>query len=832
MLLQFSIQFPRRCLADRISGRLAMLHIRNGLVVPFGALILFCVHSPARADGPGVELHSTLQGVPMVTTLSAEGAVTTLTPAKAGAGPSFKAVVRYRDRTAWVADMAAKSLVQTSLADRFAHRREELAQVAAQRPHVQERGGVGVSASMRLLSDKGVLDGTQIQAVQVDGGGRSWRLWYATSLAGPPSDISSALAALGVVDANSKALAAKLAGQVLVRAEVKLGGAWKPIFETSSIRQVTARSSDLTPPQGFAGVPMRRPIAARPPGGGSVPANVIAGPGPEMGHPELYVVLWGKTLNDPGNAGQRAQLLTALNDMGRPQYTSFLSQYHVHGIKFNGLYFRPDLPPMAVGSSNFAAIAAMVYDVGFRDGAPIFWWEVGGHDPLYVLLVDDSEVDKSSWSGYHFVAGSLTHAVLPFPVSLFAHDAIPWAIAKIPHASASLPIEAALWRSQCRTGMAGVPAGTCDPLAQIDQGTSDASHEIVEAATDPYVFLGWSDPTHQPFWEESEIGDICHTNSAPWAKQTVVGLSGVSTYWSNADNACMPESRPAISVVEPTPGESVPAVGGQIVARATATDPTDGDISAGIRWALDGGPFKDTLGHAVFGGNVAGVTAPGVHTLEASTMNSQGLTRSTKLLFSVQSHPANITILSPPDGSTVGTQKPIILRGSAFHISPGDIPDVNLRWSDGGAPLGSGPLLASELIGVGDHHVQLSVVSGSATEGPASVTVHVTAASKFSFRLMITSPLDGSHAQVASGQSISAPVTLSAQILGSPGSAPTISWKSDLQGPLGTGPTISVPLKGSSCVASAHHITATAAVKGPRADQSTDTVTINVGQVC
>lgn len=808
---------------------------RNALCLVGCVCALWGMQSPARADGPGIELRSTIQNAKLVTNFSSEGVVTTLTPLSGGSGPSLSGAIRYQNRSVWVSDIATKSLFQSSLADLLAHRREEQAQVAAQRPPAAVRT-VATRASMRLLPDKGVLGGTEIQAVQVDSAGQSWRLWYAMRLSVPgmPSDVRSALATLGMMDATSQQLVRKLNGRLLIRSEVKLDGTWKRVFDTQSIRQITVRSSDLAPPQGFAAVTLWRPVTARPPGGFSVPANVIPGPGPEMGHPEFYVVMWGRTLNDPANAGQRAQLLTGLNDMTQAAYTSALSQYQVFGMKFSGLYSRPDLPPRATGTWNLTAISAMVYDVGFRDGAPIFWWEVGGHDPLYVLLVDDGEVDDGGWDGYHLAAGSLTHAVLPFPVSLFAHDAMPWVFAKIPHGSASLPIEAALWRGPCRQGMASPPPGTCGPLKLIDDGTGHVSHEIVEAVTDPYVFLGWSDSTHQPFWEESEIADICQTNSAPWTELTVVGVSVVSTYWSNADSACVPESRPVITMIEPAPGENVAAVGGQVIARAAATDPTDGDISATIRWAIDGSPFKDSSGHAVFGASVAGVAAPGVHTLEATAMDSQGLTRSAKILFSAQSHPAKITILSPPDGSTVGAHKPIILRGSAFHISPGDIPNVELRWADSGAPLGSGSLLASELVGVGDHQIQLSVVGGSTIEGPASVTVHVSATSKSSFRVMITSPLDGEHAQVASGQSISAPVTLSAQILGSPGSAPTISWKSDLQGPLGVGQTISVPLKGGSCAAWTHHITATAVVKGwgPRAIQSSDTIAFDVGQVC
>src|SRR4051794_5291814 len=109
-----------------------MPSMRAGLSLASLICALWCMQGSARADGPGLELHSALQGAQLVTTLSSEGAVTTLAPKAGSGGPSITAAVRYQDRTAWVADMNARSVVQGSLADRLAHRREEAAQVAAQ----------------------------------------------------------------------------------------------------------------------------------------------------------------------------------------------------------------------------------------------------------------------------------------------------------------------------------------------------------------------------------------------------------------------------------------------------------------------------------------------------------------------------------------------------------------------------------------------------------------------------------------------------------------------------------------------------------------------------
>jgi hypothetical protein len=84
-------------------------------------------------------------------------------------------------------------------------------------------------------------------------------------------------------------------------------------------------------------------------------------------------------------------------------------------------------------------------------------------------------------------------------------------------------------------------AGGCGGNAQvINNETSVASHELVEAATDPDVGiapgigfpLGWYDPTN------GEIGDICN------GQQTTIVANGhtyvVQKEFSNAANACVP----------------------------------------------------------------------------------------------------------------------------------------------------------------------------------------------------------------------------------------------------------------------------------------------------
>jgi hypothetical protein len=59
------------------------------------------------------------------------------------------------------------------------------------------------------------------------------------------------------------------------------------------------------------------------------------------------------------------------------------------------------------------------------------------------------------------------------------------------------------------------------------------SHEYVEAATDPFPFFGWIDPAKTPLWTESEVADIC-------ASDTAVNGFTFARYWSESDDRCVP----------------------------------------------------------------------------------------------------------------------------------------------------------------------------------------------------------------------------------------------------------------------------------------------------
>jgi len=91
------------------------------------------------------------------------------------------------------------------------------------------------------------------------------------------------------------------------------------------------------------------------------------------------------------------------------------------------------------------------------------------------------------------------------------------------------------------TGVGGQPAYTFIPTTAACTGNATnvyvaLSHEMVEAATNPYLgAAGWQEWT-PPY---REIGDFCDGSAIPTPPTTPFLFGAVQQYWSNADNACV-----------------------------------------------------------------------------------------------------------------------------------------------------------------------------------------------------------------------------------------------------------------------------------------------------
>src|SRR6266852_3840875 len=85
-------------------------------------------------------------------------------------------------------------------------------------------------------------------------------------------------------------------------------------------------------------------------------------------------------------------------------------------------------------------------------------------------------------------------------------------------------------------------AGAANPL---DGMSTTATHELIEAATDPIIVTGWIDNSKAGFNADilmsGEAADICSSaGDVPTPSVRLTNGLLVAPYWSNADNACEP----------------------------------------------------------------------------------------------------------------------------------------------------------------------------------------------------------------------------------------------------------------------------------------------------
>src|SRR5262249_52274023 len=152
----------------------------------------------------------------------------------------------------------------------------------------------------------------------------------------------------------------------------------------------------------------------------------------------------------------------------------------------------------------------------FSGEGPMFWFTVGGDDPLYAVYIPESVVGgEDNWGGVHLMAPNYIFAYCPFPFSLFVHDGMPYAVSKVRECG----LELGSFQLYNRCNAPASIQQCSDPsslyswvgaLGNFDAATRHMSHEYVEAVTDPFPPFGWGDPgSGSDFAKEGEAADIC-----------------------------------------------------------------------------------------------------------------------------------------------------------------------------------------------------------------------------------------------------------------------------------------------------------------------------------
>ncbi len=721
-------------------------------------------------------------------------------------------LIRYRDRHLFLLDPGRRLYDSVSLASTVSSYTKELKASAKGQPseRLPARPGTKApagqaplklpAAKLRPLKLTTRIHGVRVRAYLLRSGSLRQRLWYATALPRPPAAVRALLAksATGSGAASLGRVASSQNGRVPLRIDNPHGKGWRTALKTTSIRRRAIAASSLRPPRGYKERALLDTTQTKKQATAStVPAfpircGIVVACGPISSHPDLWAFYWGtkfKARTDFVSSINRALHNFVGDEFADPFSQNFwgpLAQYGVGRGRFLGYDIVNENPDDSVGSWNFFDIDAFIITHRFGSDAPNYWWRWSDHDPIMAIFVDSSEVDSGGWGGYHFFTP--TEGLL---LAAAAHVNMPWFIVKVP-SLASIPLDR------------GSPAY----LSALDTTTERASHEFVETATDPYPFTSWADPLKEPIWEKGEIGDICEASVgsiAPYATNTRVlkNSTAFSTFWSTADNACMPQSRPSLTLDSPSTGSSF-SWGGQVTFIATADDLFDGRVTdPQYQWTSDrDGPIGT--------GRILNKTtlSPGTHTISVRVTNSQGGTRTAgPVTISVVVQPPTVRIDGPADGSAFAADQKINFRGSAFDGKDGDI-GPSATWSVDGIAVGSGAsLLQHQISTQGAHTIALSATnSGGITR---SASTHVTIGPPTGKpSVLITSPplaSDATDRYFGPGEVLTFSATADAQGVATIPDSGYV-WTDSVDGLLGTGPTIQHTLTSATTI---HDITVT-----------------------
>jgi hypothetical protein len=220
-------------------------------------------------------------------------------------------------------------------------------------------------------------------------------------------------------------------------------------------------------------------------------------------------------------------------------YFDHAAQYGITSPSFTGSDEAIIPPPVIAGYTEFLSIATWMEAETAPLPIPFTGNTVGllpepTDDTIYaVYLSHDVEINDFGYNtcddfgAYHFFGGTLVwvEEVVPYPPFVLVYPAPQtFAYAVLPTA--------------CGSG------GTFDGV------TSLATHELIEAATDPIILSGWIDNSQYEWLnanilKKGEAADICELGvggASPAHTRMTDGLL-VAAYWSNADGKCVPLTR-------------------------------------------------------------------------------------------------------------------------------------------------------------------------------------------------------------------------------------------------------------------------------------------------
>ncbi len=284
---------------------------------------------------------------------------------------------------------------------------------------------------------------------------------------------------------------------------------------------------------------------------------------------------------------------------------------------------------------------------------------------------------------------------------------------------------------------------------------------------------------------------------------TVTDTSGVTVSRSIGVNV---NARPTVVIAAPASGTEI-MPGAALQLSATATDPEDGNLTAAIAWT------SDRAGSLGTGGAIATtlLTASGTHVLTASVTDGSGRSGAATVSVVVDARPV-VAITGPAGGSEFEPGVAVVLTGTASDAEDGNLGGAIAWRSNRDGALGTGASVTVTTLGSGTHTITATVTDSRGKQGTATSTLVINARPV----VAITGPASGSEFEP--GAAVVLRGTASDAEDGNLGGS--IAWRSDRDGTLGTGASVTVTTLRSG----AHTITAT--VTDSRGKQGTATLAL------
>jgi len=189
-------------------------------------------------------------------------------------------------------------------------------------------------------------------------------------------------------------------------------------------------------------------------------------------------------------------------------------------------------------------------------------------------------------------------------------------------------------------------------------------------------------------------------------------------------------SAPQLSITSPTASGFATGGEGPYIGWS-ASDPDAGDaLHFLVQYRRTATAPWQTLAVDMSGGSLAvapddlpGGPDPRVRVFATDGFNTTGVTSPA---FAVADKPPLLTILSPPNDTTVTRQDTILLRGAGSDPEDGVLPAASLAWTSSlDGPLGTGHRIEATKLSLGSHQITLTGLDEAGHSGTATITLNI-----------------------------------------------------------------------------------------------------------